>query len=314
MVVPFTPINFTIVRLTFPFFLFSTYHFHTMLADPKHSGSRLAAPTSSSFHHSAPRLQEEKETPAPEAKGWSPLYAIPVGVAFAVPILEFNWYNVNEETLLASTFLGFCVVAYVQGGEIIANSFKEESKAMLKAQNEAEVEVISKLEETVEYMKLTENIVSDYKDVLDLTEESYAKLNAAGKIKPQHDLKAQMEKMLAMIGTEEQSSYEKAKVAMMSDATAAVTSEFLTSKDLKKAALDNAIAKLVGTAGAGAGDPVQGAFVSYFAARAKAAKAADDGSEEKVARANMLAKMNAIADNEGMFFRFDASGKPTLVA
>jgi hypothetical protein len=281
-----------------------------------HSGFRLvAAPTSASFHSSAPRLQEEKEeTPAPEAKGISPLYAIPVGVALAVPIIEFNWYNFNEETLLASTFLGFCVVAYTQGGEVIANSFKEESKAMLKAQNEAEIEVIAKLEETVEYMKLTENIVSDYKGVLDLTEESYAKLNAAGKIKPQHDLKAQMEKMLGMVVTEEQSSYEKAKVAMMTDATTAVTTEFLTSKELKKAALDNAIDKLLGTPGAAAGDPVQGAFVKHFAAKATAAKAADDGSEEKVARANMLAKMNAIAENDGMYFRFDASGKPMLAA
>lgn len=34
--------------------------------------------------------------------GLSHLYAIPVGVAFAVPILEFNWYNVNEETLVSA--------------------------------------------------------------------------------------------------------------------------------------------------------------------------------------------------------------------
>lgn len=245
--------------------------------------------------------------------GLSHWYAIPVGVVAAVPILEFNWYNINEETLLASTFLGFCVVAYTQGGELIANAFKEESKAVLRAQNEAEDEIIAKMEETVEYMELTENIVSDYEDVLDLTEKSYAKLNAAGKIKPQHDLKAQMEKMLHMIVTEEQNAYEKAKIAMMSDATTAVTSDFLTSEALKKAALDNAIAKLTGK-GSGSTDPVQGAFVKYFANKAKVAKAADDGSEEKEARANMLAKMNAIADNDGMFFRFDPSGKPKLVA
>jgi hypothetical protein len=220
----------------------------------------------------------------------------------------------NEETLLASTFLGFCVVAYTQGGQLIANSFKEESNAMLKAQNEAEDQVIKKLEETVEYMKLTENIVSDYKDVYDLTQESYAKLNEAGKIKPQHDLKAQMEKMLNMIAVEEQSSYEKSKVSMMSEATQAVMKEFTTNDALKKAALDNAMAKLTGKGGAAASDPVQAAFVKFFQDKSKAAKAADDGSEEKAARAAVLAKMNSIAENEKMYFRFDeTTGKPMMV-
>jgi hypothetical protein len=163
-------------------------------------------------------------------------------------------------------------------------------------------------------MKLTENIVNDYKDVYDLTEASYAKLNEAGKIKPQHDLKAQMEKMLNMIAVEEQSSYEKAKVAMMSEATAAVMKEFTTNDALKKAALDSAMAKLLGKGGQGASDPVQGAFVKFFQDKAKAAKATDDGSEEKAARASMLAKMNAIAENEKMYFRFDeTTGKPTMV-
>ena len=197
---------------------------------------------------------------------------------------------------------------------MIANSMKEESDAMLKAQNEAEDQVINKLEETVEYMKLTENIVSDYKEVYDLTEASYAKLSEAGKIKPQHDLKAQMEKMLNLIAVEEQSSYEKAKVAMMSEATEAVMKEFTTNESLKKAALANAMAKLTGSGASGA-DPVQTAFVNYFKEQSKAAKASDDGSEEKAARANMVAKMNAIASAENMYFRFDeATGKPVMAA
>jgi Mitochondrial ATP synthase B chain precursor (ATP-synt_B) len=261
-------------------------------------------------------MEEKKEEVAESTdSGISPLFAIPVGVAAAVPILQFQWYMPNEETLLASTFLGFCVVAYTQGGQLIANSFKEESNAMLKAQNEAEDKVIAKLEETVEYMKLTENIVSDYKEVYDLTEASYAKLNEAGKIKPQHDLKAQMEKILNVMANEEQSSYEKAKIAMMSEATQAVMKEFLTNKELKNAALSNAVAKLTGKEGASGADPVQAAFVKFFKEKTQAAKASDDGSEEKAARAAMLAKMNAIASAESMYFRFDEStGKPVMAA
>ncbi len=275
-----------------------------------------AAPSAQSFHYSAPRKEEEKEAEpeAPASSGISPLYGIPVGVALAVPILEFQWLKPDAETLLASTFLGFCVVAYTQGGDMIANMFKDEAKDMLKAQNDAEDKVIAKLEESVEYMKLTENIVEDYQAVYDLTEESYAKLNASGKIKPQHELKAQMEKMLAMVATEEANNYEKAKVAMMADATAAVTAEFSSNKDLKKAALTGAIAKLTGKGKGPSSDVVREEFVKFFKASAASAKASDDGSEEKAAREAMVAKMNAVAENDGMYFRFDPkTAKPVLL-
>lgn len=195
---------------------------------------------------------------------------------------------------------------------MMANGFKEEADSMLKAQNEAEDEFIGKLEENLSYMDLTENIVEDYQAALDLTKESYAKLNAAGKIKPQHDLKAQVEKVLNMIANEEQSAYDKAKTAMMAEATEAVTAEFGSDEQLKKAALDNALAKLSGKSSGS--DPVQSSFVKFFQQKAAAAKKADDGSEEKAARSAMLAKMNAVAENEGMFFRFDeATGQPKMV-
>lgn len=272
----------------------------------------MAPRMSAAFHYSARREEKAEETASEVAEkegfmgtGMSHLYAIPVGVAFAVPIIEFNWYLVNEETLLASTFLAFCVVAYTQAGDFMSQAFKSEADAMLKLQNDAEDEMIEKLEETLEYMKLTENIVQDYQDVMDLTASSYEKLGAAGKIKPQHDLKAQVEKMLTMIAAEEQNQYEKTKMALMEEATASVTASFASDNKLKKAALDNAMAKLTGKTGTV--DPVRDSFVKFFQAKAAEAKKADDGSEEKEARAAMLAKLNAVAENENMFFRFDSS-------
>jgi len=182
---------------------------------------------------------------------------------------------------------------------------------MLKLQNDAEEQVIAKMEENLEYMKLTENIVSDYQAAFDLTKRSYEKLNAAGKIKPQHQLKAQVEKVLSMIAIEEQSAFEKAKNAMMAEATEAVTSKFLTDDNLKKAALDSAMAQIAGKK-AGT-DPVQAAFVDFFNQKTVAAKKADASMETKEARANIVAKMNAVAENESFYFRFDDSGKPKLV-
>lgn len=278
-----------------------------------------AVPTASSYHSSVPRREEEKKDDSADVApssggGINPLYGIPVGVALAVPILEYQWFIPNEETLLASTLLGFCVVMYTQGGETIANMFKDEANDMLKAQNEAEDKVIAKLEESVEYMKLTENVVSDYQAIMDLTESSYAKLNASGKIKPQHVLKAQMEKILSMIAAEEQNMYEKAKLAMMAEATEAVTAEFASSKELQKSAVTSAIAKLTGKAGKDGADPVKDEFVKFFQQKGAAAKKADGAAEEQQARESLLTKLNAAAENDNMYFRFNVStGKPHLV-
>jgi hypothetical protein len=269
------------------------------------------------FHSSARREEESKEDkPAGDegfmGTGLSHLYAIPVGVAFAVPAIEFEWFIFNEETLLASTFLAFCVVAYNQGGDLISNALKEEANAMLKTQNEAEDKVIAKLQETVEYMKLTENIVEDYQGVLDLTSSSYAKLNAAGQIKPQHKLKAQVEKVLTLIAAEESNVYDKAKTAMMEEATASVTAEFSKSKELQKASLDAAIAKLTGKSSGGA-DPVLATYAQFFTAKSAAAKSGDGAAEAAQARKAMVAKLNATCENEGMYFRLDDMGQPKLV-
>lgn len=270
------------------------------------------------FHYSARKEKEEEaklEVPAKSSSGSNnnALFAIPLGIVAAVPILKFQWFEPDAETLLASTFVAFCVVSYTQGGEMISNMFKEEADEMLKAQNEAEDAVIEQLEETVEHMALTENIVEDYQAVMDLTEASYAKLNESGKIKPKHLLKAQIEKCMSILVNEERNSYEKAKSAMMEDATATVTENFSTSKDLKKAALKAAIGQLK-SGKSSSDDPVRAEFLNYFASKKKAAAAADDGSEEKAARENVLTKMNTTAENEGFYFRFDLkTGQPKLV-
>lgn len=192
--------------------------------------------------------------------------------------------------------------------------FKDEGDAMLALQHQAEDEIIAKMEENLAYMKITENIVQDYQDILALTAESYDKLNAAGKIRPQHELKTQVEKILTVIAAEEANAYDKAKTALMVEATDAVTAKFADDKALKKAALDDALSKLTtGKVGKG-GDPVRAAFVKFFSEKTAAAKKADDGSEQKEARAAMITKMNAVAETEGMYFRLDANGQPKMVA
>ena len=207
----------------------------------------------------------------------------------------------------------FCVIVYTQAGEMIHKGLVDQADAMLKEQNELEDAVIDCLEDLyTDIDKLSGNLVQDFEAISKTTEETYAKLNAAGAIKPQYDMKAQVERVLNMIEHEEASVKEKAKLALMEEATAAVSEQFLSSPEMKKAAMDIAIAKIKGNASGT--DPVKAAFIKFFKDKAASAAKADDSAELKAQREAMVAKLNAIAKNEGFFFQFDANGTPKMVA
>jgi len=272
-----------------------------------------------SFHASARREEDAAATPAPveESKGGlfgtglSEWYALPVGITAAVPLIQFDWYVVNEETQLMAVFIAFCVTLYSQGGDAIYKALDAKAVNLLKEHTEAEDKVIQALENKLQYLQANQNTVNDFEAINDIRKDTYEKLNAAGAIKPQHDLKAQVEKMITMSAAEEASVTEKTKVALMAEATAAVTAKFTSEKALKKAALDAAIATIKGGAVKG-GDPVRAAFVQFFKEKSAAtAKSGDDG-EEKANRDALVSKMNSVAKNEGFFFEIDASGAPKM--
>lgn len=50
------------------------------------------------FHASLPRAKEEEVAPEATSSSWDPLYALPLGIAIAVPAIHYEWYLVNEET------------------------------------------------------------------------------------------------------------------------------------------------------------------------------------------------------------------------
>lgn len=273
-----------------------------------------------SFHASAKREEEAASADAvapAESKGGlfgtglSEWFALPVGVAAAVPFLKLEWYVVNEETQLLAVFLAFCVTFYTQAGDAVHKALDQKAVDLLKEHNDAEDKVIEALEQKLVFLKANQNTVADFNAINEIRAEAYEKLNAAGAVKPKHDFKAQVERCLGMIAAEESSYTEKMKSALMSEATATVTDQFATDKALKKAALDSAIAKIKG--GKAGSDPVQAAFVQFFKDKAAKAKASKDDSEEKAQREAMIAKMNAVAKSEGFFFQFDAQGKPSMV-
>lgn len=283
---------------------------------------RCAAPrTAMAFHTSPPTSEESKEiTPTePTSKGGlfgtglSEWFALPIGITAAVPAIHFNWYVVNEETQLLAVFVAFCVACYTQGGDAIFKALDSKTKAMLLEHNQAEDKVIEALETKADFLRTNQNMVQDFQAINGIREAGYESLNAAGAVKPHHDFKAQMERALIMIQQEESSVTEKTKVALMAEATAAVTEKFGTSKALKKAALMAAISQIKGEESAGV-DPVRNEFVEFFKAKGAAIAKTADGSEEKAQRDAIVSKINAVAKSEGFFFEFGADGVPKVTA
>ena len=205
----------------------------------------------------------------------------------------------------------FCVGVYVNAGDAVYSYFDDQAKAMLKEHTDAEDELIAAYQKKLEVLKMNKNMVKDFENINKLREETYVKLNKAGAIQPSYIFKSQMERVLGMIIQEEASVADKAKHALMEEATATVTKQFADSTELRKAALDSAIAKLKGDKAA---DPVLKSFQQFFKDKAANAKKKDDGSEERAQKAALVAKLNSVAKNEGFYFDFDANGNPKMVA
>jgi hypothetical protein len=203
---------------------------------------------------------------------------------------------------------------YKQFGGVFKDFLEEDGKKILDEHNRQEDAVITLLQDKIDDIRFQSRVVQDAEDVRALKLATYDKLNAAGKIKPQYDFKAQVERILALMETEEVNMKEKAKHALMDEATAAVTAQFASSPDLKKSSLAGAIAALKGTtAKSGSADVVQAAYVQFFKDKQKAAQSIDAAAEIAASRKSVVTKLNAAAKNEGFLFEFDADGKPKMV-
>jgi len=285
--------------------------------------STRGAPSQLSFHTTTLVKDEEKtEATLPPAvaadkglfgTGISELFVLPVGIALAIPAVSLEWFAINEETQLMACFVAFCVTAYTQGGDAIKKSLDESAQALLKEHNEVEKEVINGIKGTIEAFKGQLGAPDLYKEINQIREETYVKLNAVGAVKPKHDLKADVERMIDLIANEEESVAEKMKTSLMAEATAAVSEQFASSKALKKNALESAIAAIKGSDVASKADPVKAEFVKFFKAKATEAKKSSD-AEEAAQKSALIEKMNTLARTEGLLFELDASGKPQLKA
>lgn len=252
----------------------------------------------------------EKASP-PSTSSWEPIYAVPLGIAFAVPAIHYEWYLVNEETQLAACMIMFTALVYKNFGATIGEMLEEDGKRIIEEANKVEDTILSTLKEKKADVLMMENVVKDAQDIHKLKEETYVKYNEAGKIKPLHEFKGQMERVLNMIAAEEAAYTEKTKVALMEEATVAITNELLSNKELQKISLDNAIAQLKGTKPGP--DPVKQTYLQFFEWKKSESAKIDESIELKEKREMFVKKINAVMSNEKFFFQFDNDGKPKMV-
>mmetsp|Transcript_14321 Transcript_14321/g.18715 ORF Transcript_14321/g.18715 Transcript_14321/m.18715 type:complete len:300 (-) Transcript_14321:101-1000(-) len=267
------------------------------------------------FHVSS-RRDEEAKAEAPvvaevKESSWHPAYGIAAGITLGIPAIHYEWFLLNEETQLMACFICFVGVVHKQFGGVIQESLEADGKATLAETNKAEDMMISDLKTTIAEIGAQTGVVEDLEAVKQLKIETYKKLNETGKIKPLHDFKAQFEKLLTVIAAEETIAQEKGKQTLMKEATASVTAEFASSKDLQKKSLASAISMLKGTK-TGV-DPVKDTYLKFFADKKKASASVDVATEAKVFREAMITKLNSVAKNDKFYFEFDAAGKPKMV-
>jgi len=261
-------------------------------------------------------ITNQKEVTIPAESGLfggklSEWYALPIGIAFAIPTIKFDWYVINEETQLAAVFIAFCVAVYSSGGDAIYRFLDERAQTILKDHNRTEDEVINALQSKLDFLKANQNMVENFENINIIREQAYNNLSTAGAIKPKHDFRNQIERVLNIIHSEEARVMEKTKIALMDEAIGVVSTKFNTSKQLKKSALDAAISTIKGEKATGI-EPVQEAFVNFFKEKAVAATK-EGGAEEASQRAALISKINSVCKTEGFLFEFDTSGKPKML-
>jgi len=239
-------------------------------------------------------------------------YALPIGIAAAIPAIKFEWYVINEETQLAAVFIAFCVTVYNSGGDAIYKFLDERAQSILKEHNKTEDKVIEALQLKLDFLKTNQNMVQDFESINEIREHTYKNLTAVGAIKPKHDLRYQVERVLNLITAEEASATEKTKIALMDEAIDSVTTTFMKSKQLKKSALEAAITAIKGEQLTNT-DPVQASFVKFFKEKAVVAAKSGDESENASQRTALISKLNTVCKAEGFYFEFDHSGKPKML-
>ena len=222
------------------------------------------------FHTSAPAEEKKKDAAVPSSgggflgTGLSPLYAIPVGIVAAIPILTHEMLILNAESQLVACFTAFVITAYTQGGDAIGKNLDDRAAAVTAEHNAVEDANIAAVTAVISAHKtrlsLLEDVQAIHKAGLDVRQT----LERAKTGQLKWEMKDSVEGKLNSLIAREQARNERLTARLTANSTATVTDNFTKDAKAKGAALDAALAVLRGDKAAAAIDPIPKMYSQYF--------------------------------------------------
>ena len=192
----------------------------------------------------------------------SPLYAIPVGITFGIPILHNEVLILNAETQLVACFSAFVITAYTQGGDAIAKMLDARAEAIIDEHNKIEDANISAVQAVIDAHKQRLNLIEDMSAIKAETAAAVKKLEAAKTAEFHFAMKENVESKLVNMIAREETVLQRISARLTSEAKAVVTAKFNASKEAKASALDGALAALKGAPVKS--NPVKELYQGYF--------------------------------------------------
>lgn len=237
-----------------------------MLSTVLRTSRRVATRANVAAFHTTPVTSAKKEEAAP-ATGFmgtslSPLYAIPVGITFGIPIIHNEVLILNAETQLVACFAAFVITAYTQGGDAIAKNLDAKAQAMMEEHNKIEDANISAVQAVIDAHKKRLNLLEDLESIAAESKACVSKLEAAKSSELKFAMRDDIESKLINMASREEMILQKISSQLTSNAKAQVTAQFKASDKAKASSLDAALAALNGKPSST--NPVKELYTNYF--------------------------------------------------
>ena len=190
--------------------------------------------------------------------------AIPMAGLAGAAMIANDTLQIDAEMQVALLFVGFIGTCYTQFGEMAGKALDATADEILVQQNAAEAADIAALGVLKELHAKQTTVQGDLSAVFETTHTLMDDLVVAKSNKLQHDVRAQIVRMLDTLVVQEGNTQREVQGALVEHAVAHVQS-LATSKGMKASALDEAL-QIIADPSKGAGDDaIGGLFQDYFA-------------------------------------------------
>lgn len=245
-------------------------------------GSAGAAPRALAarrpLHASTPsRSEEETAAAAPaDSQGFlakhgfdDPLFAIPVGIILAVPILANEVLVLSEETQLVGCFVFFSTCFAKFGGGAVGEMLDQKGIDIVAEHNAIEDQSIAAVKSVIETHKTRVSLKADVATFAAAQEEYLGALNAGHKYQLQHNVRDGIVAQLDELARKEQSVRDEIQANLVSSVADSVAASFASDKTAKSKAMASALGAIAAPGSVPADDGVGALFSKALKAHSK---------------------------------------------